>query len=36
MAINFTGTEFKDDVVALLRPELEIAFNEADLDPRVE
>lgn len=36
MAINFTWTEFKDDVVALIRPELEIAFNEADLEPRAE
>lgn len=36
MAIVFTWTEFKDDVIELIRPELEIAFDEADLDPRVE
>ena len=36
MSIVFTGTEFKDDVVKLIRPELEIAFNEADLDPRID
>lgn len=36
MAIQFTWTETRDEVVQLIRPELEIAFNEADLDPRVE
>lgn len=31
-----TGPLYEDDVLSLIRPELEIAFNEADLDPRVE
>lgn len=36
MAIVFTWTETNDSVVQLIRPELEIAFSEADLDPRAE
>jgi len=36
MAIQFTWTEVVDSVVQLIRPELEIAFSEADLDPRAE
>lgn len=36
MAINFSWTAVRDEVINMLRPELEIAFNEADLDPRVE
>ena len=36
MAIVFTWTSTNDSVVQLIRPELEIAFSEADLDPRAE